>query len=212
MNRFVSDPLSVIAIAGAAMAAAILVWFLLRGPALVRTTKIVLLFGMGVFPLATASTGNVVAVERSTRREFCASCHVMLPWTDDAANPHSTSLASIHSRNAWFGEEPCYSCHADYGMYKAVKAKMSGMRHVYEYVVRYHAVSADQAVKSIRIHRPYPNANCIQCHSTRAPGWKSVPDHQSMIAELRAGRVSCVGSGCHGPVHPFADHHVEAAP
>jgi cytochrome c-type protein NapC len=88
-------------------------------------------------------------------------------------------------------------------MFQTIKAKSAGLGHVWAYVTEYHSVPVDEALRRIEMHRPYPNANCIQCHSTRLPGWLEVQDHRGMLGDLRSGRVSCASRGCHGPAHPF---------
>lgn len=107
-------------VAAAAAAALILVWFLAARPPLVWATKLWLLFGAGVLPIGAALLGNVAGFETTKERRFCASCHLMQPFTEDAADRESTSLASMHSRNARFGGESCYVCHADYGLFGAL--------------------------------------------------------------------------------------------
>lgn len=199
------DPYALIAITFATAAAAILVWYLVRRPPLGRETKLLLLLGLGAFPIATAATGNVRGYEASKERQFCGSCHVMKPWTDDSDDERSPTLASRHARNLIFGEHNCYTCHADYGMYGTVTTKLGGLRHVYEYVLGgYKDMPVDEFVRTIRIRRPYPNHNCMQCHSTRAGDWLEQADHARMLDEIRAGEVSCASEGCHGPAHPFS--------
>ena len=102
------------AVVAAAISAVIIGWYLVKRPPLGRFTKVLLLFGLGVMPIGVALTGNVAGFEYTLKREFCSSCHVMLPYTEDAADPKSNSLAAIHSRNSSFGGESCYTCHADY--------------------------------------------------------------------------------------------------
>lgn len=199
------DPLLVIAVGCAAVAAAILIWFLLRRPRLGATTKVALLLGLGVFPIGTAATGNYVGYEASKERHFCGSCHVMEPWTEDAEDPESTTLSARHARNPTFGSHNCYVCHADYGMYGTVTTKIGGMRHVYEYVLGgYRKMPIEEFVGTIHTRRPYPNKNCMQCHSAQTSGFTDQPDHAEMIDEIRAGEVSCASEGCHGPAHPFS--------
>lgn len=199
-----SSSLSWLSLGCTAIAAVILLWFLVGRPALKRGTKLILLLGFGAFPIAGVTAGNVVAIQNSARVEFCGSCHVMKPWTDDLANPRSKSLASLHGRNHNFGDHACYTCHADYGRFSTVKAKAAGMGHVYEYAREYRRISTEEAIRSIETARPYPNANCTQCHSMTLPGFTEVRDHVSLRGELRAGRVSCASNGCHGPAHPFS--------
>jgi cytochrome c-type protein NapC len=199
-----SDPFLALGLLTAAAAAAVLLWYLVRRPALTRATKIALLFGVGLLPIATAGNGNVAGYHATKERQFCSSCHVMTPYGDDAASAASQSLASRHSRNEAFGHESCYTCHADYGMFGTVATKLGGLRHVYEYVLHYRSMPTDEFLATIHIRQPFPNATCIRCHSTANPGWTAVGDHASALAEVRAGTVSCASEGCHGPAHPFS--------
>src|ERR1051326_5973227 len=109
-SSITNDPLRMIALASAVIAALLVLWFLVRRPALTRATKFVLLLGIGAFPLATAATGNVSGFEATKSRQFCGSCHVMTPYASDAANQMSRTLAARHARNEMFGEENCYAC------------------------------------------------------------------------------------------------------
>ena len=196
-------PLTIIALTCAALAAVILITFLVRKPSLVGATKWWLLLGLGVFPLGVAAAGNVEGFEATKQRRFCGSCHVMIPHASDSDDPASSSLASRHARNNLFGSENCYVCHADYGMFGTVFTKLGGMRHVYEYLAHYRNVSLEEAKRTIHLRQPYPNENCMQCHTTRLDLWAKVPDHKSSLTEVRAGRISCASAGCHGFAHPF---------
>ncbi|MCX5747128.1 MAG: NapC/NirT family cytochrome c [Proteobacteria bacterium] len=199
-----SNPFGAGALASAAIAAILGVWYLVRKPESTRTTKIALLFGIGVLPLATAATGNVSGYEAMKSRNFCGSCHVMTPYSDDSSNPESKSLASRHARNEMFGHDNCYACHADYGMFGTIVTKLGGLRHVYEYTFNYRNMSLEEARKSIHIRKPFQNATCMHCHSTELPLWRAVPEHASLTSEIASGRVSCASAGCHGPSHPFS--------
>lgn len=198
-----SSPLAIVALACSASAALILVVYLLFRPPLVRATKIWLLFGLGVLPIGAAATGNVQGFEVTKTRVFCGSCHVMALHRDDSNDPASHSLAARHARNLMFGDENCYVCHADYGMFGTVVTKMGGMRHVWLYYTQYFDMPIEQARKTITLRAPYPNDNCMQCHSTRDDLWLKVPDHKAALDDVRADRVSCAGAGCHGLAHPF---------
>ncbi len=198
------DAFAVIALAGAVASALILIWYLVARPQLTRVTKLALLLGIGVFPLTTAGSGNYAGFEATKHREFCGSCHVMTPYLDDATDPKSTGLAAIHTRNAQFGEESCYTCHADYGMFGTIVTKMGGMRHVYLYLTEFRNKTLAEAKAEIHILRPFPSSTCRRCHTTSAPKWSEVGDHAALLKELRAGEVGCVGEGCHGPAHPWS--------
>ena len=199
------DPFLVIALGATAIAAGLLLWFLIRRPQVTRTTKILLLLGIGVLPLTTAGTGNIAGYNAMKTRAFCTtSCHVMTPYGADSMNPASLGLAARHGRNQAFGAESCYACHADYGMFGTITTKMGGLRHVYEYTFNFHQLSLDEALPKIHIRKPFPNATCIRCHSTENPLWKKIGDHTSTLVEIRAGTLSCASAGCHGAAHPFS--------
>lgn len=188
----------------AASAAAILLWYLIRRPPLNAATKVVLFLGLGFFPIGAAFTGNVVGFEQTTTRDFCGSCHVMEPYTNDAADPNSQSLAAIHSRNDLFGDRSCYTCHSDYGMFGTVVTKMAGLRHVYEYYTGFNELSIDEALPRIDLYEPFSNSTCTRCHSTTVSSWREQPDHLALGDDPSQSDVSCVSAGCHGPSHPFS--------
>lgn len=207
-----TSPLSLLALVCAALAALLLVAFLVRRPPLDNVTRVVLLLGLGVFPIGAATSGNLEGFHATKQRSFCGSCHVMTPHSQDSENPSSPSLASRHARNKLFGAENCYVCHADYGMFGAVMTKVGGMRHVYEYFKDYRTMSLDEARVKIHLYAPYKNENCMQCHSTEGDLWNKVPDHRSSLQEVRAGRISCASGGCHGHAHPFSKPPASAVP
>jgi nitrate/TMAO reductase-like tetraheme cytochrome c subunit len=188
----------------AALAATILIWFLLRRPPLVRTTKLALLMGIGILPIGSAVLGNYHGYEKSREEEFCGGCHVMTPYTDDLNDPDGTSLASMHGRNEAFGGAACYECHRNYGMFGTITTKLNGMRHVYLYATEFKDMTIEEALPKIHIRQAYPNSNCMQCHSTRLQGFGEVPEHMGLTEDVRSGKVSCASEGCHGPAHPFS--------
>lgn len=191
------------ALVPAALAAGILLWFLVKKPPLyARPTIIALLFGLGVFPIGTATVGNLHGFEATKKVEFCSGCHVMEPWIADANDPEGESLASFHARNKHVGEEACYACHADYSIYGTLLTKVQGSRHMWMYWGGgFHAMELEEAIAKIEIHKPFPNSTCMQCHSTQLPGWNDEPEHAAVVDDVRAGTTSCAAGGCHGPAH-----------
>jgi cytochrome c-type protein NapC len=183
----------------AAAAATIVLVFLVKRPPLGSATKAWLFFGIGVLPIAAAFTGNVAGYQVSKRREFCASCHPMAPYVQDAADVGSTTLASFHSRNRHIGDESCYTCHRDYRWMGGIVTKLVGMRHLWAYYTKY---AWAKTSLPLRLYRPFPSTNCKQCHSMRLPGFRDEPEHAAVAGELAASSMSCVESGCHGPAHP----------
>jgi nitrate/TMAO reductase-like tetraheme cytochrome c subunit len=198
-----TSPLAIVSLACGTVSALILLTYLIRRPPLVRATKIALLIGLGVLPIASAAAGNVQGFEATTKREFCGSCHVMALHAADSDDATSQSLAARHGRNPMFGGENCYTCHADYGMFGTLVTKMGGMRHVWLYYTEYRSTPIEEAKQTIKLRAPYPNDNCMQCHSTRDALWLKGSDHQGVLADVRANRVSCASAGCHGLAHPF---------
>ncbi|MBL8606477.1 MAG: NapC/NirT family cytochrome c [Myxococcales bacterium] len=197
------SPLSLVSLTSAAFAAGILLWFLFWRPPLDRTTKIALLFGLGVFPIGAAATSNIQGYEATTKREFCGSCHVMEPHRSDSNDLHSVGLASRHARNPYFGDKNCYVCHADYGMFGTVLTKAGGMRHVWLYYTEFRTMPLEEAKEKIHLRNPYSNENCMQCHSTKLQGWLATGEHRSALEDSRTGKVSCASVGCHGYAHPI---------
>ncbi len=161
-----SHPFLSMALMCATGSALLVLWYLVRRPALSHATKLVLLLGIGVLPIATATTGNVAGFEATKQRSFCGSCHVMTPYRTDSEDPNSTTLAARHARNPMFGDENCYACHANYGMFGTIVTKMGGLRHVYEYTLHYRNMSLEEARAKIHIREPFQNSTCMQCHST----------------------------------------------
>jgi len=200
-----SNPLGILAVLAALLAATILIFYLVKKPATTLGVKLWMFLGLGVFPAIAGASSTVTGMERTTQRDFCGSCHVMTAHDDDAADPKSQSLAARHSRNPFFGDRSCYVCHADYGMYGYAMTKAGGMRHVYEYYLGgYKDMPLEEAVRVIRVRKPYDNTNCRQCHTTSLHDWRRVPDHESLRAELETNKVSCASAGCHGFAHPFS--------
>ncbi|MFO0597496.1 MAG: NapC/NirT family cytochrome c [Myxococcaceae bacterium] len=194
-----------LAIGAALIAAALLAHHLIFRPELKATTRLKLLLGLGVFPFvaAVATTGS--GMERTTEREFCGSCHVMETHLTDLTDPNSLSLASRHSRNKQVGPHACYTCHADYGLLGYPMTKLTGMSHVYKYYFAgYRSYSLERFHAEVRIAKPYPNANCQQCHSGTLASFANVREHLGLQDELAANKVSCASAGCHGVAHRFS--------
>ena len=198
----VASPLTVIALGCAVASASILVGYLVRRPPWTRATKVLLLLGLGVFPIGSAMASNFVGFEGTKNREFCGACHVMVPMRDDSNDPNSGSLSSRHARNRLFGEQNCYTCHADYGMFGTVLTKLGGMRHVWLYYTQYHTMPIAEAKEKIHLIVPFPNDSCMQCHSTETKLWLQISDHRAGLEDMRSGKISCASVGCHGFAHP----------
>ena len=204
----VEQLLKLAALVAAVISVLIIVWYLVKRPVLGRLTKVMLLFGLGVMPLAVALTGNIAGFEYTLKRQFCASCHVMLPYSEDAEDAKSNSLAAIHSRNHLFGEESCYTCHADYQLFGAVSTKVNGLKHLYYYVTEYANTGPyGEGGPKIHMYKPFQNGMCTRCHSLTTPSWVAGEEHQGMLEEIRSGDAKCVDCHTGEQIHPRAFAH-----
>jgi cytochrome c-type protein NapC len=193
--------LKLIAVVCAVCSLVVTTWYLVRRPHLDRTTKVLLLVGLGLLPAVVSLTGNIASFEYTMSRPFCGSCHVMGPYLRDAEDPSSTSLAAAHSRNGKFGEHSCYTCHSDYQMFGAVTTKLAGMRHLFSYVTEYASTGPDgEGGPPIHMYEPFKNDRCMQCHSTL--GKRYLDTHGDDVEAIRSGDVRCID--CHDEVHPLA--------
>jgi cytochrome c-type protein NapC len=189
--------LGIVALAIGAIAAALVLGFLLKQPKLTAPLKLLLLFGLFVLPTSSAFLGNASNMEASKSVEFCGGCHVMTSYVNDVKDPNSTTLAALHGRIKSFGAEACYGCHADYGMFGGVTTKLGGMHHVIDFY------SDDWAAPGHRppaLYKPYDTGRCMNCHD---PMRKGTPlEHQVHAEQIKSHEIKCTDSGCHGSPHP----------
>jgi nitrate/TMAO reductase-like tetraheme cytochrome c subunit len=196
----------------ALIAMSILVVYWVKQPSLDVKWRLLLFLGVAMLPTIGAATSTVESMNQTSTREFCGSCHVMTAHFEDAVDPTSMSLAARHTRNDLFGEHSCYNCHAEYGMLGYPLTKMSGLGHVWHYYFGgYNRMSLEEALSILHTAKPYPNQNCMHCHSGSGRIWKSIPDHMAAEEQLRENQVSCASVGCHGAPHPATLRAREAA-
>lgn len=189
----------------ALLAAVILLWFLIGKPSLTGPVKGLLFLGFGALPISAAMASNAASMGHMKTRQFCGSCHVMVPFTDDAASFKSDTLASRHSRNSAFGEASCYTCHRDYGMFGEVFTKIGGLQHVWHYYGEFKDLTVEEAIPKIDLYKPFTNENCMQCHSTHGKHWLGIKAHAGAVELVRANEVSCASVSCHGKPHPSSE-------
>ncbi len=195
--------LGLITIAVAILAAAILIVYWTTQPALGIAWRILLFCAVAVLPTIAAGTSTTEAMATSSERKFCGSCHVMEAHYFDAIDPNSRSLASRHTRNDAFGESSCYECHANYGMYGYPLTKLNGLRHVWAYYFgQFRSMSLEEALPQLHTYEPYPNENCLHCHSGSGALFRTIPDHRASWEDVLNNEISCASTGCHGRPHP----------
>ena len=200
-----TTPFGALTLVSAAAAALILLHHLVARPALTATVRLRLLLGLAVLPFITAVSSTAFGLHRTTERDFCGSCHVMTTHLRDLEDPTSQGLAARHARSPFTGPTACYTCHADYGLFGYPLTKLTGMAHVWNYYLGgYSGWSLERFHAEVRTAKPYPNANCRQCHSGTLASFSNVKEHVALTDELEQNRVSCASAGGHGVAHPFS--------
>ena len=150
------------------------------------------LLSLAVIPVFILFLGNFVAYEEAKELAFCDSCHpVMDPYINDIKDPKSKTLASIHYQNRYIQEAQCYACHVGYGINGTGKAKFNGLIHLYKFYSGTHK-------PPIKLYQPFPNSNCLRCHSG-AKKFQESPTHTAMMDDITSNAMSCLD--CHGPLH-----------
>jgi cytochrome c-type protein NapC len=197
MNLGPAHLVNYIALAAAAAAALILLLYLFRRPHLDMRWKVLLFVGVGPLPITAAMLGNITGFEGTKDRRFCGSCHTMDMYVADAEDKSSGSLAAIHSRNPYFGEQSCYICHADYGMFGLAVTKLGGMRHMWYYYTENWEAPDHPPPKMLE---PYSHVACKQCHPPDRP--RQPLEHQVHRDAILKSEVGCTAAGCHGRPHP----------
>jgi cytochrome c-type protein NapC len=161
--------------------------------------KVLAFFVLFLLPLLCLGMGTTYHIDRSKRTEFCLSCHEMEPYGKSLLVDDPAHLPAAHFQNHRVpAEEACYTCHTNYAMFGAFRAKMHGLKHVYV-----HYLGTPPAPEAIRLYDPYNNRECLHCH-LGARSFEEGAVHTAdpdLLPAVKANKVSCVSSGCHEVVH-----------
>ncbi len=179
----------------------VLVMVLLARPALTHTRegRILAFFGLFLFPILSSGIGFSVHVEHSKHTAFCLSCHIMEPYGKSLSVDDPHYLAAAHFQNHRIpADEACYTCHTNYALYGDLRAKWSGLNHVW---VQY--LGKPPAPEAIRLFTPYNNRECLHCH-LGARSFEESPVHSAIRDGLVSNQTSCLTAGCHDTVHNVA--------
>jgi cytochrome c-type protein NapC len=180
--------LAVVAVAVALIAAVVL------RPAMLGTRggKILAFLALAVMPVVATAMGLSAHMEKSKKTEFCLSCHVMEPYGRSLRVDDASALPAAHYQNQRIDREhACFTCHTTYTMFGDVKAKMTGLRHVY---INY----LGEVPKKIELYEPYNNRECLHCHAG-ARSFEENEMHGEIRAELGSNATSCLE--CHDVAH-----------
>ncbi len=185
------------------VAAALLVYVIVRGPRLSveHGGAVLLLVALFVLPAIVLASGFGESLQRSSSTEFCLSCHEMIPYGQSLIIDDNEPIPAVHFQNRLVDRQhACYTCHTEYTMFGGVKAKINGLRHLY-----YHYIAG--VPDEIKIAAPYPNRNCLSCHG-EARSFMESENHDTDEAPLQSileGKNSCLASGCHEVTHAVAE-------
>ena len=151
-----------------------------------------MLIGLVGLPLLISTANVSFGLHRSSRTQFCLSCHEMQKYGMSLFADNRLALSAVHYQNRFIDRDAtCYSCHADYAMFGDVKAKLNGLRHVWVHYFK-------GVPETIALYEPYPSANCLHCHDD-ARRFLEVAAHKPMLDALYAGKASCLA--CHTLAH-----------
>ncbi|VAX16572.1 hypothetical protein MNBD_NITROSPINAE02-2149 [hydrothermal vent metagenome] len=171
-------------------------WRNLRG----WTGKTVVFTGILVFPLLW---GTIVAshnLEVGKETGFCAKCHVMTPYVDSLKVDDDEPLSAVHYQNNWVPKKyACYACHTQYTVFGPVKAKLSGLKHLYIYYFT-------DPPEKLKLYAPYENRECLRCHgpSKKFLEHKKHKRPKGLLRKIMNGDKSCMARGCHELGHLLA--------
>lgn len=171
--------------------------FLHREPRLTRLGALAVVVALALLPAGLTAGAASAALEGSSSTRFCLSCHEMERYGRSLLVDDEELVPAMHFQNRRvLRERACYACHADYGLFGDLKAKWSGIGHVWSHYV---AGVPDK----IALKAPYPNANCLGCHrdSRGYLGDKAHRMDDVSIEGLEAGEPSCLTRGCHDASH-----------
>ena len=181
------------------------------------TASTMLFLGLTILPIFMMLFGAFASIEQAKSVEFCHSCHTaMNPYVADMLESSSTTLAAVHSSERYIPRDPCYRCHADYGVWGEAEAKFRGFAHLYHWLL---ASPTALGLEQIETYQPYTNGPCLECHSGAKSFLESgqgvhrtISDNLLQLDEDTGAPVtSCLV--CHGPAHPkLADIVVEVVP
>jgi nitrate/TMAO reductase-like tetraheme cytochrome c subunit len=188
--------------------AALLLVLLILRPEIFRTLegKLLGLTALFLVPAVALYGGFTHHVERAATTGYCLSCHVMSEYGKSLRTEDAASLPASHFQNHLVpADRACVSCHANYGLSGDLHAKVRATRYVFE-------TYFGTVPETIRMASRYRNRECLRCH-LGARSFERSQAHQApraSMAAIKAGRTSCMKSGCHELVHNVRD--MAAAP
>lgn len=161
---------------------------------------------LATLPAFLIATGTFATFEEAKEVEFCESCHQPMGlYASDMKDRESETLSALHYKNRYIQHEQCYTCHADYGVFGTVEAKLTGLSHMYYWMTGSETARGE---KQIQMYSPYRNELCLRCHAgsekfLEADDGTHVDIEEELTTADREERTSCID--CHGPAHAMLE-------
>jgi len=168
-------------------------WKVMSGPA----KKLLALLCLGIFPFFWGIGVMHQDLVRMRKVSFCANCHTMTEYVESLSVDDDEPLSAVHYQNNWVPQKnACYICHTNYTMFGPVKAKMTGLKHLWVYYIT-------GPPKKLKLYEPYKNRDCLRCHGP-AKSYTKEKKHRKdkkLLEQLNTGERSCIERGCHDLGH-----------
>ncbi len=168
-----------------------------------REGKMLAFLALAMLPVVSVWGGFEQHLDRAESTEFCLSCHVMEDFGKTLHYDDKSYIPAAHFQNNRVPRDhACYTCHTDYAMFGAVKAKINGLHHIY---VQYFGTIPKP--EDIKLYKPFPNETCLHCH-LGSRKFEEVNSHHKtpdMLPRMKSGALSCTSSGCHDTIHEIGD-------
>jgi hypothetical protein len=154
--------------------------------------------GLCVLPAMCVVGGVNTHMQRSEQRQFCISCHDMVPYGKSLYVDDPSHIPAQHFQNHRVpADTACYACHGDYTIYGPLKDKMAGLTRIYMQYV-------STPPNPITIPGGFKNGQCLHCH-LGARSFEENPVHAAIRDSLISNQMSCLTSGCHDTAHDVAN-------
>jgi cytochrome c-type protein NapC len=154
--------------------------------------------GLCVLPAMCVVGGLNTHMQRSEQRQFCISCHDMVPYGKSLYVDDPSHIPAQHFQNHRVpADTACYACHGDYTIYGPLKDKMAGLTRIYMQYV-------STPPNPITIPGGFKNDQCLHCH-LGARSFEENPVHAAIRDSLISNQMSCLTSGCHDTAHDVAN-------
>ncbi|MCM2276666.1 MAG: NapC/NirT family cytochrome c [Oligoflexia bacterium] len=152
-----------------------------------------------IFPVLGAVPANVHTIESMKNVDFCLRCHTMEKHGDSLKSEDEEIVAAVHWANNYVPKEKaCYTCHTDYDLFGGVRAKLSGLKHLWVYYF-----TTPPKPEEIKTYKPYDVNNCLYCHaeSKRFRAKKNHNKEPGYLEKILSGEKGCLVAGCHDIAH-----------